>query len=52
VEQKRLLVLDEVLVEAEAAVGDRGVDAVDARSDLVQVGAAGGVGDNGKAPFE
>jgi hypothetical protein len=47
VEEERRLVRDQVLVEAESrAVGilGRRVDAVDARGDLVEVGAAGCVG--------
>jgi hypothetical protein len=54
VEKERRLVRDQVLVEVEvgpAGDRDRGVDAVDARGDLAQVGAAGGVGDHGKAPL-
>jgi len=53
VEEERRLVRDQVLVEAEGAAGKhgRGVDAVDARGDLVEVGAAGCVGDHGEAPF-
>ncbi len=49
VEEERLVVDQQVLVEAEAlAVGevDRGVDAVDAVADLVDVGAGLGVGDH------
>jgi len=52
VEDERLVVGDEVLVEAELAAGGRdgGIDAVDARSDLVEVGAGGRVGDHGSSP--
>jgi hypothetical protein len=50
VEEERLVVGDQVLVEVEVrAAGnlDRRVDAVDAGGDFVEVGAAGGVGDCG-----
>src|SRR5690606_32703061 len=49
VEEERLVVGDEVLVEVEVRPAGNlhgGVDAVDARGDLVEVGACGGVGDH------
>src|SRR5690606_9398539 len=50
VEEERLVVGDEVLVEVEVRPAGNlhgGVDAVDARGDLVEVGAGCGVGDHG-----